>query len=127
MLPNKTTGREVTEQQAPSRGVLHPQGGGGGGAMSWSRTAVFCACVSVLFWPKARKILAIAARNTMNFYFILLRECCLRGKSNKIEGGLLRSVPGFRGSRKDTGAGVARRRQDGPAPRGGSAALLRPK
>lgn len=39
----------------------------------------------VLFWPKARKILATAAITTMIFFsFFLLQECCLRGKSNKM-------------------------------------------
>lgn len=44
-------------------------------------------CVSVLFRPKARNILAITAINTMCFFFffsILLQKCSLREKPNKI-------------------------------------------
>lgn len=52
---------------------------GGGSGLS----CFVCLWVSVLFWPKARKTLAIAAINIMNFLYFTTRSC-LRGKSNKI-------------------------------------------
>lgn len=83
MSANKTTGYEITEQTAPSRGSLASKFTRSlslirrwlwGEVMFWFRTLPFwCVCVSVLFWPKARKILAIAAVNTMIFFYCITR------------------------------------------------------
>ena len=54
-----------------SRGACLQQQGGVCGEQRPSGSGLCCSvrlCASVLFWPKARKILAIAAINTMNFF-----------------------------------------------------------
>lgn len=53
------------------------------------KTLLFvCLCMSVLFWPKARKILAIAAINIMNFLYFTTRMPPKR-KIKQNYGGLL--------------------------------------
>lgn len=65
-------------------------------------SAVLCVCVCVLFWPKARKILAIAAINIMNFLYFTTRMLPKR-KIKQNYGGLLLFATHFQNSNKDKG------------------------
>lgn len=61
-----------------------------------------CLCMSVLFWPKARKLLAIAAINIMNFLYFTTRMLPKR-KIKQNYGGLLFFATHFQGGYKDKG------------------------
>lgn len=61
-----------------------------------------CLCMSVLFWPKARKRLAIAAINIMNFLYFPTRMLPKR-KIKQNYGRLLFFATHFQGGHKDKG------------------------